>query len=60
MEDELGRLDDEDDEEGVLLDDPGVLGILDKLAAMRAALFVSGAKRCGRVRYVRLARALTL
>lgn len=40
----------EDDEEGLLLEDPGVLGILDKLAAMRAALFVSGAKRCGRVR----------
>ncbi|TCD62483.1 hypothetical protein EIP91_006804 [Steccherinum ochraceum] len=39
----------EDDEEGLLLEDPGVLGILDKIAAMRAALFVSGAKRCGRV-----------
>ncbi|CAL1717364.1 unnamed protein product [Somion occarium] len=39
----------EDDDEGVLLEDSGVLGILDKLAAMNAALFVSGAKRCGRV-----------
>ncbi|KAH8092623.1 hypothetical protein BXZ70DRAFT_909411 [Cristinia sonorae] len=40
---------DEDDEEGALLEDPGVLGVLDKLVAMKAALFVSGAKRCGRV-----------
>ena len=40
----------EDDDEGVLLEDSGVLGILDKLVAMNSALFVSGAKRCGRVR----------
>lgn len=40
----------EDDDEGVLLEDSGVLGILDKLVAMESALFVSGAKRCGRVR----------
>ncbi|KAK7682558.1 hypothetical protein QCA50_014358 [Cerrena zonata] len=39
----------EDDDEGVLLEDSGVLGILDKLVAMDSALFVSGAKRCGRV-----------
>ncbi|KII85240.1 hypothetical protein PLICRDRAFT_336854 [Plicaturopsis crispa FD-325 SS-3] len=31
-----------------LLQDPGVLGILDKVVATRAALFVSGAKGCGR------------
>ena len=40
----------EDDDGGILLQDPGVLGILDKLAAFNAALFVSGAKGCGRVR----------
>ena len=40
----------EDDNGGILLEDPGVLGILDKLAAFNAALFVSGAKGCGRVR----------
>lgn len=39
-----------DDDDGVLLEDPGVLGILDKLAAFNAALFVSGARGCGRVR----------
>jgi len=44
-----GAILEEDDEQDVLLEDPGVLGILDKLAAMRAAVFVSGAKRCGRV-----------
>lgn len=40
----------QDDDDGVLLEDPGVLGILDKLAAFNAALFVSGARGCGRVR----------
>jgi hypothetical protein len=35
-----------------LLEDSGVLGILDKLVAMQAGLFVSGGKACGRVRYV--------
>ncbi|KAI0081017.1 hypothetical protein K474DRAFT_1657201 [Panus rudis PR-1116 ss-1] len=39
----------EEDDEGVLLEDAGILGILDKLAAMNATLFVSGARRCGRV-----------
>jgi hypothetical protein len=37
--------------EEVLLDS-GVLGILDKLVAMRAAIFVSGGNGCGRIRYV--------
>uniref|UniRef100_A0A4S4M8I2 Uncharacterized protein n=1 Tax=Antrodiella citrinella TaxID=2447956 RepID=A0A4S4M8I2_9APHY len=44
-----GSMLEDDDEQDVLLEDPGVLGILDKIAAMRAAVFVSGAKRCGRV-----------
>lgn len=38
--------------EGGLMEDAGVLGILDKIVASRASLFVSGGKTCGRVRYV--------
>ena len=41
---------DDDDDDGILLEDPGILGILDKLAAFNAALFVSGTRGCGRVR----------
>jgi len=36
--------------EGELNDDSGILGILDKLVAIRAGLFVSGGKGCGRTR----------
>ncbi|PPQ79988.1 hypothetical protein CVT25_003048 [Psilocybe cyanescens] len=35
-----------------LLQDPGVLGILDKLVSIEAELFVSGSARCSRKRYV--------
>lgn len=35
-----------------VLQDTGVLGILDKVISIRAALFVSGDKGCGRRRYV--------
>lgn len=42
----------EEDENGLLWEDSGVWGILDKTAAMESALFVSGARGCGRVRYV--------
>lgn len=38
--------------EGELNDDSGILGILDKTVAIRAGLFVSGGKGCGRVRCV--------
>ncbi|GJE89831.1 hypothetical protein PsYK624_059400 [Phanerochaete sordida] len=41
-----------EDDTGMLWEDSGVWGILDKMAAMEAALFVSGARGCGRVRYV--------
>ena len=34
-----------------LMQDSGVLGILDKLISMKANLFVSGSTRCGRKRY---------
>ncbi|KAF7793721.1 hypothetical protein EIP86_004837 [Pleurotus ostreatoroseus] len=40
----------DDDENGLLWEDSGVWGILDKMAAMESALFVSGARGCGRVR----------
>ena len=35
---------------GELIDDAGVLGILDKIIAVRAKMFVSGGKQCGRAR----------
>ncbi|KZP17695.1 hypothetical protein FIBSPDRAFT_23492 [Athelia psychrophila] len=35
--------------DGEMADDMGVLGILDKLVAIRAGLFISGGKGCGRV-----------
>lgn len=35
-----------------LLQDTGVIGIMDKLIATQAALFISGGKRCGRARSV--------
>jgi hypothetical protein len=38
--------------EGELMEDSGVLGILDKIIGTRAGLFVSGGDVCGRVRYV--------
>ena len=41
---------DDDDEGGLLWEDSGVWGILDKMAAMESALFVSAARGCGRVR----------
>ena len=47
---EQARKDDGIEEE--MLTDSGVLGILDKIIAMRATLFVSGAKGCSRARYV--------
>lgn len=37
-----------------LLNDPGILGILDKLIGIQAKLFVGGSKRCARRRYVSL------
>ncbi|KAI0790035.1 hypothetical protein C8Q75DRAFT_763711 [Abortiporus biennis] len=40
----------DDDDESALLKDIGILGILDKLAAVNAALFVRGSRGCGRVR----------
>lgn len=42
----------DDDESGQLWEDSGVWGILDKMAAMESALFISGARGCGRVRSV--------
>ncbi len=46
-------LEDEDDS-GLLWEDSGIWGILDKIVAMQSALFVSGARGCGRVRYVQV------
>jgi hypothetical protein len=43
--------------EGELMEDSGVLGILDKIIGTRAGLFVSGGDVCGRVRYVRYVRS---
>ena len=43
---------DDDDEAGLLWEDSGIWGILDKIAAMEAALFVSASRGCGRVRSV--------
>ncbi|KAF9534023.1 hypothetical protein CPB83DRAFT_805086 [Crepidotus variabilis] len=36
------------EEEKELLDDPGVLGIMDKLISMNATIFVSGSPRCSK------------
>lgn len=47
-----------EDDLGMLWEDSGVWGILDKMAAMRSALFVSATRNCGRVRYVRCSRKL--
>ena len=41
-----------EDDVGMLWEDSGIWGILDKTAAMSSALFVSGARGCGRVRSV--------
>ncbi|KIP06272.1 hypothetical protein PHLGIDRAFT_466911 [Phlebiopsis gigantea 11061_1 CR5-6] len=41
-----------EDDLGMLWEDSGIWGILDKTAAMDSALFVSGARGCGRVRCV--------
>lgn len=41
-----------EDDTGALWEDSGIWGILDKTAAMNSALFVSGARGCGRVRCV--------
>lgn len=43
----------DEDDDGLLWRDSGVWGILDKIVAMRSALFVSSARECGKVRYVR-------
>lgn len=43
-----------EDDVGLLWEDSGIWGILDKMAAMNSTLFVSGARGCGRVRYVQL------
>jgi hypothetical protein len=43
-----------------LLQDTGVLGILDKLIVMRADWFVSGSRRCSRQRYVLISRSWRL
>lgn len=42
----------DEDEAGLIWEDSGIWGILDKIAAMQSTLFVSGARGCGRVRYV--------
>ncbi|KAI0337241.1 hypothetical protein BDW22DRAFT_1340131 [Trametopsis cervina] len=39
----------DEDFDGLIWQDAGVWGILDKMAAMEATLFVSGARGCGRV-----------
>jgi len=39
--------------EGELMEDSGILGILDKIVATRAGLFVTGGKGCGRVSSLR-------
>lgn len=44
----------DEDDSGLIWEDTGVWGILDKMAAMQSTLFVSGARGCGRVRYVAL------
>ena len=41
-----------EDDTGMLWEDSGIWGILDKMAAMESSLFVSGARGCGRVRLV--------
>lgn len=40
------------DDDGLIWEDPGIWGILDKMVAMESTLFVSGARGCGRVRCV--------
>ena len=40
----------DEDDSGLIWEDTGVWGILDKMAAMQSTLFVSGARGCGRVR----------
>jgi GDP-fucose protein O-fucosyltransferase len=49
---EIDNLVDGNSRQEEVLDDSGVLGILDKLVAMRSTVFVSGGNGCGRVRYV--------
>ncbi|KAI0090962.1 hypothetical protein BDY19DRAFT_861224, partial [Irpex rosettiformis] len=39
----------DEDDSGLIWEDAGVWGILDKMAAMQSTLFVSGARGCGRV-----------
>ena len=41
----------DEDDDGLLWRDSGVWGILDKIVAMRSALFVSSVRECGKVRY---------
>jgi hypothetical protein len=49
---EIDDLVDGNNRQEEVLDDSGVLGILDKLVAMRSAIFLSGGNGCGRVRYI--------
>ena len=43
-----------------LFEDPGVMGILDKLVSIRANLFVSGSSKCSRRRYVQAIMATSV
>ncbi|KIM40787.1 hypothetical protein M413DRAFT_72897, partial [Hebeloma cylindrosporum] len=47
LTDFIGTNEDEADMEGSLLQDSGIIGILDKIVSMNADLFVSGSNRCG-------------
>jgi len=49
---EIDDLVDGNNRQEEVLDDSGVLGILDKLVAMRSAIFLSGGNGCGPVRYI--------
>ncbi|KAI0691317.1 hypothetical protein BC835DRAFT_1279372 [Cytidiella melzeri] len=50
----------DDDDTGLIWEDAGIWGILDKMAAMQSTLFVSGARGCGRVRYVPICKSESL
>lgn len=52
MTDFIGMNEDESDMEGGLLQDSGVVGILDKMISMNAELFVSRSNGCSGRRYV--------
>jgi hypothetical protein len=60
LTDFIGTNEDEAHMEGGMLQDSGVIGILDKIVSMNADLFVSGSNRCSRRRYVASLEMTTL